>query len=222
MGHHVHRTTRVPQVGVLRDRPQRLLLAAAADHDRQVRLDRGRAGGGGRRRCSGRPARMSPTRHRATARIAATDSSSQSRRWPKPLPKSMPWAWCSSPNHAPPMPRMAPTLADVVERRRRLRHETGIAERVRADEQTELRLRGLAGPRRQQRPAFEDGLVRVAEDRVEVVPCPEVRVAEAVHALRRIQHLGPAGALAPEQDAGLEVGHGGSKASGRDEGTVRF
>ena len=40
-------------------------------------------------------------------RIAPTDSSSQSSRWPKPDPKSIPKAVCSSSNHAPPMPRVA-------------------------------------------------------------------------------------------------------------------
>ena len=39
--------------------------------------------------------------------MAADASSIQSRRWPKPLPNSMPWAVCSCSNHAPPRPRIA-------------------------------------------------------------------------------------------------------------------
>ena len=102
-----------------------------------------------------------------------------------------------------------PAAADVVERRGGLGHDARVAERVGADEQAEPRALGGHRPRRERRPALEDRLVRVAEDRVQVVPGPEVVVAESIDALRRLELLGPGRALAPEQDPGLEVGHGG-------------
>ena len=39
--------------------------------------------------------------------MPATASSSQSSRWPNPLPKSMPWRSCSCSNQAPPSPSQA-------------------------------------------------------------------------------------------------------------------
>ena len=92
-------------------------------------------------------------------------------------------------------------VAGVIERCHGLRNEAGIPERVRADEEPEPDLLGLAGPSVEQRPALEDGLVRITEDRVQVVPGPQVGVAETIDSLRRIEHLGVGRGLAPEQDA---------------------
>ena len=76
-----------------------------------------------------------------------------------------------------------PAAADVVEGRRGLGHDPWVAERVGADEQPEAGPLGLRRPRGERRPALEDRLVGVAEDRVEVVPRPEVVVAEAIDQL---------------------------------------
>ena len=60
----------------------------------------------------------------------------------------------------------------------RLDRQPGIAERVRADEQAEPDPLGRLGQRRERGVALEDRLVRVAEDRQDVVPGPEVVEAE--------------------------------------------
>ena len=91
--------------------------------------------------------------------------------------------------------------------------EARVAERVGADEQAEPRPLGGRAQAASSRPALEDRLVRVAEDRVEVVPRPEVVVAEAVDPPGPPRASRPGRALAPEQDPELDVGHGW--ASGR-------
>ena len=103
------------------------------------------------------------------------------------------------------MPEDRPAVADVVERGGGLGDEPRIAERVGADEQAEPGPLGLARPGVEQRPALEDRLVRVAEDRVQVVPRPEVGVAETIDPFGGIEHLRPGRGLAPEQDPELEV-----------------
>ena len=124
------------------------------------------------------------------ARIAPTDSSSQSSRWPKPDPKSMPWALCSCSIHAPPMPRIARPSLTWSSVAAIFADEARVAERVGPDEQPEPRPLGRHAAAARARPALEDRLVRVAEDRVEVVPRPEVVVAEPVDALGGVEHLG--------------------------------
>jgi len=69
-------------------------------------------------------------------------------------------------------PEGRPAAADVVDGRHGLRDEARVAERVRADEESEPDpVRGL-GERRQCGVSLEDRLVRVTEDRVEVIPGP--------------------------------------------------
>ena len=101
-----------------------------------------------------------------------------------------------------------PPAAEVVDRRDRLRHQPGVAERVRADQQAEAGVRRDLRPRRQRRVALEDRLQRVAEDRVQVVPGPQRFVAELVDADGRALEGWPVGRLAPEQDAETDVAHG--------------
>ena len=115
---------------------------------------------------------------------------------------------CSGSIHAPPMPRMArpplmwSSVAAVLATSPGLRN-------VLAPTSRPTRVRSVAiANAASERPALEDGLVRVAEDRVEVVPCPEVVVAEPVDEAGCLEQVGPGGGLVPEQDAGLEVGHG--------------
>ena len=161
----------VPHVGVPGDRAQRLLLAAAADHDRQVRPGPVAA-----------PWRRSSKR---TDRRAADVTVSPSRAPGRPRrPRRASRAAGRSPAEVDAVrvvlqlePRAAETedgapAADVVERRRRLRHEPRVAERVRADEQAEPEAFGGHRPAGERRPALEDRLVRVAEDRVAGGPRP--------------------------------------------------
>ena len=121
----------------------------------------------------------------------------------------MPCSRCSISIHAPPMPRIArPSLAWSI---------------VVIDLATMPGLRNVFAPTSspsrvcsvsrahaaQQRVALEEVLVGIAEDRVQVVPRPEVGVAEAVDPLRGVEHLGPGRGLAPEQDFELDIGHVG-------------
>src|SRR5665811_1348304 len=55
------------------------------------------------------------------------------------------------------------------------------------------------------RDSLEDGLIRVPEDRVQVVPRPEVVVAQGVHPSRGGLEVTPAGGLAPEKHAESRV-----------------
>ena len=96
----------VPHVGVAGDGPQRLLLAAAADDDREMGLDGWRVvadalGVVVRRRAP------SPDPSRSIPRMRSTASSSRFSRSPTLVPKSMPKAVCSVSNQAPPMPSTA-------------------------------------------------------------------------------------------------------------------
>ena len=94
-----------------------------------------------------------------------------------------------------------PAAADVVDRRDGLGREPRIPEGVRPDEQPEADPLGGLGERRERGVALEDRLVRVAEDRVEVVPRPERVVAELVGPAAGRQERRPVARLAPEVDA---------------------
>ena len=203
----VERAHPVPHVGVAGDRPQGLLLAAAADHDRQVLLDRQRAVAqvvervvaarlGGHRLAVEQPP------HRADRFVEPVEPLAEAA----PELDAVGGVLGLHPRAADAEDR--PAVADVIERRGGLGDEPGVAERVGADQQAEPGLLGLARPGVEQRPALEDRLVRVAEDRVEVVPRPEVGVAEPVDPLGGLEHLGPGRGLAPEQDPELDIGHG--------------
>ena len=100
-----------------------------------------------------------------------------------------------------------PAIADVVERGRELGGQARVPERVGADQQPELHPLGGHRPCRQQRPALEDGLVRVTEDGVEVVPGPEAVVAQALDLTGAGELLLHRRALRPEQGAQLQVRH---------------
>src|SRR4029078_3520373 len=82
-----------------------------------------------------------------------------------------------------------PPTARVIDRRDRLRDDARVAERVRADQQAEPRPLRLAGTGAEQRVALKEALIRVAEDRVEVIPGPEMLVAEPVDLPGRREHL---------------------------------
>ena len=71
-----------------------------------------------------------------------------------------------------------PAAADVVDGRHRLHRQPRVAERVGADEQAEPDPLGRLGGGGERRVALEDRLVGIAEDREQVVPGPQVVVAE--------------------------------------------
>src|SRR4051812_21438894 len=106
-------------------------------------------------------------------------------------------------------PEDRPALARVVDGGDRLGDDARVAECVSADEEPQSRALGLPGPRAEQRVALEEVLVGIAEDGVEVIPRPEVGVAQAIDALGGVEHLVPGRGLAPEQDPELDVGHWG-------------
>ena len=119
----------------------------------------------------------------------------------------MPWAVCSSSNQAPPRPRIARPLLTWSSVAASLAARPGLRN-VLAPTSSPRRVRSVAMAHAvRSDPALEDRLVRVAEDGVQVVPGPQVVVAELVDALGRIEHLGPGGALAPEQDSELQICH---------------
>src|SRR5665647_313591 len=69
-----------------------------------------------------------------------------------------------------------PAAADLVERRGHLRHEGRVADRIRPDHEPNPDALGRSRPGRDRQPSLEDGTVRVADDRVEVVPRPQRRI----------------------------------------------
>ena len=102
-----------------------------------------------------------------------------------------------------------PPARHVIQRGNDLRHERGVAEGVGPDHQPEPHpLRGH-GPGRDQRPALVNRLIRLSEDRLHVVPRPEVLVAKPIDSLSGLEQLGPRPRLTPEVDADLELRHGG-------------
>src|SRR6185369_1157487 len=60
---------------------------------------------------------------------------------------------------------------------------------------------------RQRRVALEDRLIGIAEDRLYVIPGPDVVVAEPFRRLCCGEERRPVAGLAPERDPELEIGH---------------
>ena len=77
-----------------------------------------------------------------------------------------------------------PAPAEVIKGHRSFGHYPRVPERVRTNQETELDARRDFRPRRKGGPPFEDRLMWIAEDRVQVIPGPEVLVAELLHAFR--------------------------------------
>ena len=188
--HHVDRAHRVPHVCIARDGTKRLLLAAAADQDRQPCLDgprvmaqvlepvvAARLGGDG--------LTIEHAPHRADRFIEPVEPLAE----PRPELDAVGVVLGLHPCPADTEDR--PAVADVVERRGGLGDETWVPERVGADEQAEAGRLRLAGLGVEQRPALEDRLIWVAEDRIQVIPGPQVRIAQAIDPLRGIKELRP-------------------------------
>ncbi len=198
----------VPHVAVPREGSQGLRPAVSADQDREPLLDRHRVD---RHAVEGVVAAR--RRGHALARHERPDGAD---RLVEPV-ESLPG---TAPEFDPEltMLELEPRAADaedrppsrrVIESGHDLCHEGRVAERVRPDHEADLYPLGGHRPGRDRGPALEDGLVRVPEDRLDVIPRPEVLVAQTVDRLCRVEQLIPGGSLAPEVDADLEVVHGG-------------
>ena len=207
------RRRNVPVVGVARHRPQGLLLAAPADHDRHVLPNRNRmvlevlervVTAGLRsddlaiQESADRPGGLVEPGEALADRRSEVDAVGE--------------VLVPEPGRAKPGDR--PAVADVVECRHGLGDEPGIAERVRPDEEAEVDLLRCGGPRSEHRVALEDRLEPLADDGVKVIPGPEMVVAESVHSLRGVEHLRPGGGLTGEHGAEAEVGHRGGAPGG--------
>jgi len=200
---------RVPDVGVLRDDPEGLPLATAADHHRQVPLDR--------------PGQDPQVIERvATAGwardlLAVKQRSRGRRRLAEPVePLAEPGPEVQPEGSVLPLEPGAadahdrPSAADVVDRGEALHCESGVPKGVRADEQAEPDPLGRLGHSRERRVTLEDLLVRVAEDRQEVVPGPDMVVPETFRPLRGSEETRPVAGLAPQRDSQSQVGHFGT------------
>ncbi len=91
-----------------------------------------------------------------------------------------------------------PSVREVVERRRQLRGQPGVAEGVRGDEQSEPRRRRERRDCRQARPALELGVAPVALVGEQVVVEPDRIEPRALGREGRIPQRRPVGALDPE------------------------
>jgi hypothetical protein len=118
-------------------------------------------------------------------RISSTASSNQSSRSPKPEPNSIPSAVCSVSNQAPPIPEPHAAAAHVVEvviiftTRAGLRNV--FAPTIRPSVVRSVRPAQPASVRYPRRSAL-----RIADDRIEVIPRPERVVAEPVDERARL------------------------------------
>ncbi len=205
-GDGLRRAEDVPQVGVLGHDPERLLLAAAADHDREVVLHR--------RRRNPQSVEGVVAARRACDLAAVEQGPDRAHGLVEPVqPLAEPVAEVDPERCVLELePRAAdaedrPPAADVVDRDRRLHGQARVAERVRPDEQPEGDSLGGLGQRSESGVALVDRLVRVAEDRVDVVPGPQVVVAERLGAAAGLKERRPVAGLAPEVDPDLDLSH---------------
>src|SRR5450759_2096162 len=100
-----------------------------------------------------------------------------------------------------------PAAADLVERRGHLRHEGRVADRIRPDHETDPDALGRGRPGGDRQPSLEDGAVRVADDRVEVVPRPQGVIAEPVRTFPGLEQRRPVRVLVPAEGSELHIVH---------------
>ena len=191
-------------VGVAGDRGQRLLLAVAADQDRQPWLDRRRVVADAPPRDSaGRAPSPVPSRqhvaHELGRLVEPVEPLAEAR--PELDPEGLVLAL--EPGAADAEDR--PPVAHVVERRRQLHRQRRVPEGVGADHQPERRARRHGGPAGEDQVALEDRAAPVALDRIQVIPRPERVVAELVGALADALERGPVDPLTPGQHADLDL-----------------
>jgi hypothetical protein len=213
--HPLDRAPDVPHVGVAGDRPQRLLLAAATDQDRQPLLDGRRivaqvahrvvlAARGGR----------TPVEHGADDLDRLVEPVEP---LPEPRPEVDPVRGVLGLEPGATDAEDRPAAAQVVEGGGELGRERRVAERVGADHQPELRAGRRGGEPGEGQVALEDRPVGRADDRVEVVPREDRVVAEPVRGGRGVDHRLPRGVLRPDQRADPDrvVRHDGASRCGR-------
>ena len=188
----------VPHVGVAGDAAERLLLADAADHDGHPRLDRGRS----EAQPVGTVARAL-VRDLLTGHQRAHDLESllePVETVAEAAPELEPEGGVLTLVPAAAQPEDGAAAADVVDGGDGLGHDGRIAEGVGTDEEPESDMRRHRGPGGQARIALEDGPVRIAHGRDEVVPGPEMVVAELVDPPRSGQVRRPVRVLGPQLD----------------------
>ena len=191
----------VPQVGVARGGPQRLLAAGAADQDREPRLDRPRLADRVDHRVE--PAGMRDL-------LAGEQPLDQPDRLLQPVeplaearPEIEPECFVLALEPAAADAEDEPAVRKVIERRRQLRGEARVAERVRGDEQAELRRCRERREGGERRPALELGGAPVALVGEEVVVEPQAVEPGRLRREAGFAQLRPAGPLDPERGAEL-------------------
>ncbi len=198
-GERVRGAVGVPDVRVACHQGQRLARPGPADQDRQPRLDRTRLAHG-----VVHPVEAAVVRHP----LAVEQPPDQRHRLPEPVeplaetgaevdPEGVVLAL--EPAAADAQDRAA--AADVVEGRRELGRQAGVAEGVGRDEQADPRPGGHGRDRGQRRPALELGVAPVALVGEQVVVEPEVVEAGGLGPDDGVAKLRPAGPLDPERRA---------------------
>jgi hypothetical protein len=190
------RAGRVPAIGALGDGPERLAPARPADEDRQVGLDR-----------PGLADRVVECVDGPVVRDAlpVEEPSQQHDRLVEAIE---PFAESRAEVDAEgvvlalePRPADAqhgPAVADVVEGRRELGGQAGVAERVGPDHQAQPNARGQRAEPGKGRPALEDRLFPRAEDRKQVIPCPDAVPVGVLGCQGSVPEGRPVGRLGPE------------------------
>ncbi len=140
--------------------------------------------------------RRPPTRPASRAAVRS--------RTPNSIPKDV----CSISAHAPPRPRIARPSEMWSSVTTILATSPGLRRVLAPTSSPSLARAGRGGERGERRPALEDRLVGVAEDRVHMVPGPDVVVAQVVDLLRGGQVRRPVGGLVPEENTQLQITHG--------------
>ncbi len=204
---------RVPLVAVLRQRPERLLGPAAADHDRQARLHRPRGHQRILHRVHGAvvrdelPVQQPAQEHRGLVEAVQPLAEPGPEVDAERLVLALEPGAAEAEDGAP--------AGEMVERRGELRREARVAERVGRDHQAQRGPARDLRPAREDGPALEDRPLPRPDDRVEVVPGPEARGARSLGAHGRVADGRPGVGLGPEQEPDLDVGHRVSPPGGR-------
>src|ERR1035437_5574220 len=195
-------------VGELRYEPQRDLLAATADEDRQVRLYGTRLVSHmlGVVAVAGRGRRL-PREHPAHDRQRLREPA-KPFRWPVPEFEAEVAGLVLVPGS--PDAEVGPAAADVVQGRRHLGHECGVPVRISPDHESDPDPLRRGRPGRDRQPTLIERPVRVADDGVEMVPRPEAVVSEPFGPQTCIPQGGPIGVLVPAQQPDFEFVHSGS------------
>src|SRR4051794_20609546 len=190
----VERPARVPTVGPERHRSERLLRTGPTDEDRQVRLDRTRLA----------QRVVEPVEAAFVAEpLAVEESADEHHRLIEPVEPltdrrevdGVGLMLAGETGGTDPQGRAA--HGEGVERRGELRDVARIAERVGADHEPESNAAGEGSEAGKDAPAFEDGLLPRAEDRREVVPCPDAIPAHIVRGEGGVAEARPVGSLCP-------------------------